>query len=1057
MDTDYFPRRSVSDEHPLPTPSDTPYQTPHLSSTRLSSFGTALSTPLTTPPLPPKRYEDRPDQADKDQVPHYDRADFTPTLHASLVSEILTLRRDVESKHGLVDELESTLASTRTENETLQNNLKRTGKETRALKRQLQLHEDGTLSAMESMAKERDDVNEANSELRKRLELSQKKLRSHEEETKRLKESLETERHQRADERRGLERKAQLAEHRLAVVLNEVTTATPTVNTSSEVHDHVEPAAAGESEAVNGSDIMMTPPNQKKKLRYDQTNSVGSIREMKPSLADELSFIESEDEALSPGSPDKAVAPKPERMSNTPTEVSDFDLADYESRLSHARSKRFSKTEDGKARKVLGMVSVFEDQMKNTADAERERIALKSRTQGDAKGKLVSSPPTRPTSKGGKQLSWYSHDSEKYFIDEEDHEEQENQPPAQQASETSANQRRKREPPTLRKSGHVRTQSEPSPIAKLSPQNNEADEPSSATSLTSVKSFATATENTGKKSSSTLPMTSTSTQTEPFEIPPSTAAATPDSETSTIVPTTEQTPPPAQVTIPAIQVQAPDATHPAPVNSLKRKMTPPETRHIGSQTRPMQVVQTRSVAIQTEVIRIDQRPVKLPAHLLPSALNEQLKAQEQAKSAITSGDANHGAGHARDKPPRANEKTLAANDLDSTFLPPLPPLEELDDDFNHASIGSGTNTQRVSRSIYSSPPLSSTGSHLPDLDEPDDLDLSDIEYGTNLSSFKPSHRTQRHSRTPLELPTPVPENEKFVLGAPPHARHKHSTSTRSARSSLDKGKKRLTTSTDASSQYQSRLAFLTRNGSSAGSRSPSLSSNFSTGNFSKSSAARPPFVIPTRRSSKEPVSKVRSARGSGLSSPTRGGRTSPRSYPHKNGRVSPSKIIRREQSERPPKKEPRFLRKARSATAINTSKGPADTFGIPSNLGPVTQTPQKPPFPAANIAYGQEAKDAGGHPDHPHVSTMFPTGSASVGSVKLQHNVVDAITATMIGEWMWKYTRKRISFGTNEQDASDVRHRRWVWLSPYERTVMWSNKQPISNTALMGKTGRKCK
>jgi cytochrome c biogenesis protein ResB len=90
-----------------------------------------------------------------------------------------------------------------------------------------------------------------------------------------------------------------------------------------------------------------------------------------------------------------------------------------------------------------------------------------------------------------------------------------------------------------------------------------------------------------------------------------------------------------------------------------------------------------------------------------------------------------------------------------------------------------------------------------------------------------------------------------------------------------------------------------------------------------------------------------------------------------------------------------------------------------------------------------------------------------------QGTVIDAIAAAMVGEWMWKYVRRRKSFGVSEtpQDAmgrpgtdgsvnvtgNGVRHKRWVWLSPYERAVMWSTKQPASNSALMGKSGRKRK
>jgi hypothetical protein len=88
-------------------------------------------------------------------------------------------------------------------------------------------------------------------------------------------------------------------------------------------------------------------------------------------------------------------------------------------------------------------------------------------------------------------------------------------------------------------------------------------------------------------------------------------------------------------------------------------------------------------------------------------------------------------------------------------------------------------------------------------------------------------------------------------------------------------------------------------------------------------------------------------------------------------------------------------------------------------------------------------------------------------------SVVDAIAQTMVGEWMFKYVRRRKSFGmsdtketwelgknTTEEvsaniNSTGVRHKRWVWLAPYERAVMWSSKQPTSGPALLGKSGRK--
>lgn len=95
-----------------------------------------------------------------------------------------------------------------------------------------------------------------------------------------------------------------------------------------------------------------------------------------------------------------------------------------------------------------------------------------------------------------------------------------------------------------------------------------------------------------------------------------------------------------------------------------------------------------------------------------------------------------------------------------------------------------------------------------------------------------------------------------------------------------------------------------------------------------------------------------------------------------------------------------------------------------------------------------------------------PPTAATTPRVSEETKLVDAIAGTMVGEWMWKYMRKQRSFGVKEDfsvaedgsvNISGSRHKRWVWLSPYERTVMWDNKQPTSGSALLGKKGRKCK
>jgi len=83
----------------------------------------------------------------------------------------------------------------------------------------------------------------------------------------------------------------------------------------------------------------------------------------------------------------------------------------------------------------------------------------------------------------------------------------------------------------------------------------------------------------------------------------------------------------------------------------------------------------------------------------------------------------------------------------------------------------------------------------------------------------------------------------------------------------------------------------------------------------------------------------------------------------------------------------------------------------------------------------------------------------------MDDDLIDAIASIMIGEWMWKYVHKRRSLGMGDASNSvgddmhskdyGIRHKRWMWVSPYERTIMWSAKQPASETALLGRRVRK--
>ncbi|KAK3944001.1 anucleate primary sterigmata protein A [Diplogelasinospora grovesii] len=51
--------------------------------------------------------------------------------------------------------------------------------------------------------------------------------------------------------------------------------------------------------------------------------------------------------------------------------------------------------------------------------------------------------------------------------------------------------------------------------------------------------------------------------------------------------------------------------------------------------------------------------------------------------------------------------------------------------------------------------------------------------------------------------------------------------------------------------------------------------------------------------------------------------------------------------------------------------------------------------------------------------------------------MIQAITQTMIGEYLWKYTRK-----AGRGELSERRHRRYFWVHPYTRTLYWSDRDP---------------
>ena len=212
----------------------------------------------------------------------------------------------------------------------------------------------------------------------------------------------------------------------------------------------------------------------------------------------------------------------------------------------------------------------------------------------------------------------------------------------------------------------------------------------------------------------------------------------------------------------------------------------------------------------------------------------------------------------------------------------------------------------------------------------------------------------------------------------------------------------------------------------------------------------PPFPVPKRSSSRKPLSA-----SDGAASPSP--QTTTFSASH-------------DQNYERPLTKRRILRKVQSAATVTQQPAPLRPQPTKS-LSASSTVPASPKTPAPRrnqfiLPYGS-VTELPSHSIHPPTRA----GENLIQMPTEQTSVVDAIAQTMVGEWMWKYVRKRTSFGITESSQAEfdlgrhgdngngngngVRHKRWVWLAPFERAVIWSSKQPTSGPALLGKGARK--
>lgn len=1013
-------------QYHLPPPTDTPYRTPapsirsnrsRHSSRRSSSRQKSVSPgPSSSPPPLPlgeKRMSGSLDVTNDETISILDPRRFTPTLHANLVAEILTLRRDQEERIKIIESLEEALHDTRGEHESLQDLLADNAKENRSLKRQLALLEGGTSSALSELAKERDEAVETTTEMRRRLEAIQKKLKSRDEDADRVQNLWANDKDTWDEERRKLEVKIHVSENRLKTVLDEVTAYEASLLRTQQQGPDTEDRDNG-TESDGGSVRTMSLTNSIRFSMLNGPNGYGVIKGNGLSLADELDL---DDETDYEGGRDSVMS-SPEKHQRTQSRESILFRTHCRNQSGDSMKRPGSIINRG-----TSLLSQTLLEMSERGISENDDILSQPKFQYVDTGVQYTPPPSPKLSLVIETVSIIEPTALA-----EIHTPQilEKQSPLETTTtkewEVGANQRRKRvytNPPLVIEphkdspmvSAASQTVDEPlsPPRTPVSPTRAPPQPPSRFTPIEEK-----------------IETTSTSTQTDTQIETPNTSPTSP-----------KRIPPP--IPIPSIQLHPPSSAPATPRESL----LPQLSKDVGCQVAISKPISTRSMAVQTEEIRVAQRLMSLPPHLHPSIISSGPPSPEIRLEGLQFSPIPD------TLPPKNPRRQSSQRSI--TTLPSSPPAMEIKDAYpgNNDDGPLAKDRGHIRRPHRISSLFAGfDGASSDEADEFGDGDISDNDFRTALSAPKPTKKdAKKVSQVSKSLPqkTEIPdilaiknrtseENEaddhfdEEALELPP------GTSAKAART-LGQALPIVSMAKPA----QMHRAALIQSGVKAHRARP--------GSSGLSEEVAPPFPIPTRASSRR--TGIASSAPSDVTRTPSNGRGSKL---HRAGSVGRAGSVR----------------KVRSTAAVNRSRRIArrsESRSPPMSPTLEPESPGLPPLPSNDLTTPRFSKDNGSsrYRTHRHqLSTTNTAGSSAVTDSQTTNqatSVVDAIAQTMVGEWMFKYVRRRKSFGVSDQDGDNAtngaRHKRWVWLAPYERAVMWSSKQPTSGSALLGKTGRK--
>ncbi|KAL8646308.1 MAG: hypothetical protein Q9210_006213 [Variospora velana] len=970
------------------------------------------------------------DYTQEDKAATMDARRFTPNLHASLVSEILSLRREIENKNTTLTTLEENLHKSKVENGQLEATNTSQEREIQSVKKQMQFLESGTLSALGDLAKERDDAMGNLADVRKRLEASKSNVRAHEEDAKRNQSMWQKDKQNWDDEKRNMERKVHVAEGRLKTMVNEVAAVQASSKLASTAGSDNE-ESIGDTWFSNWSDIISArsssvrgryhlselshntyDTNELANLRNSTLANRASINVTEPntlSLAEELNFEEAaEDDGMGHILDQEVTSPDA--------------LAEENS----YKPRRLSiQNQDCKARRILGLPNDATEQSFNreslpehdsSAVHEKPLPPLHIATPRVQDAGTQFSPPSSPKS----ALPEVDASSEKDTY-------------RSTGTENTANQRRKRV--SIAAASHDSFPSKSEPFSRPSTPSTAYQSVLQPTSPPLVPMIALEPMFSDPSTILSPDMISSFTQTDDENQTASKSARTQHGSSPN--------------PIPVIAIHPPNSR---PGTAYDGVVLPPRTKNVACQTKIPTSANLKSVAVQTEGIRVDRRPVKIPPRLMSAA----------APSKPHSQNGQHARGppsktrrpDLRSPPPVQPSRALTKPHIIQAGDPHLAKLPNQDG-------GTGQPSRPTSPTNLDNP----FACFCDQEGSGKEIDFSDDDEFANVA---PIRKTLSKVQNSWKL---VPVSMNATLGPRPLGRpisdiQEIDDTPELALTELQSDAARRAEILTARQLGQGEKPDIPMKATQRSDmRKPALFSNGSLAHIRKRSPSEPgptvvsatvppPFPVPTRSSSRK--IPICSSEGNG----------SPRPYT-----TTFIAGIRNRTKGSPASKNP--LRKVRSAAAVpkfvrsnvrvDEVDSPCVTSPASTRLGnpglpPILRSESTPPQPSAlSRRLEQEALSLG-----------LNASGAPIDSPSQTTSVVDAIAQTMIGEWMWKYVGKRKSFGipetpqakfdeggNNTGNSSGIRHKRWVWLAPYERTVMWSSKQPTNGSALLGKGGRK--